>query len=806
MDLNKIFIYSAVSSIFMLTACENHIGSRSKFNNYLQQAEISKKSITQDVNLKKLKASKWNIVGNSNFSKASVDNQRLLIAPDGTKYIAFRDFSTDPKGQITVMYNKDDKQNWQVLGNSGFSTGQVDSVNMVADANGKIYVSYKDSGLSEKAIVMYYSQESKQWQMLGGKPASAAKADSTTIAINPINNQVYLAYSDYSADRNGFAKVVKFDGSGWVNVGNKDYVLSNRVTDNSLAFDKQGKLYLAFSDKGFAMGRAAVMAYNSSSNSWDHMGSPGLSQGAAGSITLLAGPDNTLYLASNMQVDGIGVHVLYYDKDIENWTSLGGKPVFEKYSFNVSMAIGPDNKIYVGYRDPNDGSHANVATFDDKSKDWKSIGTSLHVSPSNADYIAVAVDKDGLPYIAYSDLSTDGKGRAIVLSYSVEKIEQFATGSEFQCVLKLGKIYCKGDNVYGQLGIGNSQSDFDFTLIEVSDLPESDRKFIHVVAGEDHACAITASGRAYCWGDNSYGELGDNTYHNRNKPSLVDISDLGNIKFTNIATRDVHTCAITDSGKIYCWGFNYYCELGDGDCRSSRIYSKSKPVLVDTSNVGNVQFNAVSLGELHTCAIATNGKTYCWGRNDSGQLGNSDVYRLFDQPTLVDTNSIGNIKFSTLTAGSLHTCAITPSGNIYCWGNNVYGQLGDGSNVDSTKPVLVNTSEIGDIKFVSISAGSWHTCAIAINGKTYCWGLNKEGKLGDGTKISKNKPVLVNSSSYGDNIEFIQIALYGYQSCAVTREADIHCWGSQSLCPEIFPRSIGRICKYQTFNLEVLLH
>ncbi len=785
---NNMSINLKILSIFFLFLALGCTGSNNKTSNKngnvdtnMNKSNLPNESkLTQDFDLKNLKASKWNIVGNSNFSKAAVDNQRLLIAPDSTKYIAFRDFSTNPKGQITVMYNKDAKQNWQVLGNTGFSTGQVDNVKMIVGTNGKLYVTYKDSGLNEKAVVMYYNSEAKQWQMLGGKPASAEKADSLSIAINPTNNRVYLAYSDYANGVNGFAKVVKFDGSSWINVGSKDYVLPNKVTDNSLAFDKQGKLYLAFSDKGFAMGRAAVMAYNSSSNSWDHMGSPGLSQGIAGAITLAVSPDNNLYLASNMQVDGIGVHILFYDKDIENWTSLGKTPVSDKYSFDVSLAISSDNKIYVGYRNSNDGGHADVVTLNN-SQDWVPLGTSTHVSPGNVGSVAIAIDQDNIPVLAYSDLSAGGDGKATVLDYSIEKILEQLTSSKFnssqQCVIISGTIYCKGKNQDGQLGVGDNIDRTKFTPIDVTNIPNIDRKFNAVALGLYSACAVSESGKVYCWGWNYFGQLGDGTNIDKNKPVAVYTSSLGNIKFTSISLGAKHACAIGNDGKTYCWGINTSGQLGDGTNANKTI-----PVAVNTS----VTFNSISLGEDHACGIDTTGVVYCWGSNSGGALGIGSTLSSKNLPTAIKASTP---PFNHISSGKAYTCGTITNGQVYCWGFNLFGQVGNGHiSPYETKPVLLNTSNIGNVYFTNIFTGYAHTCAMSTTNKIYCWGVGATGQLGTGDlAIAAPLPTSLDTSSIGNNIQISSLSLSNVETCMITAPFNkIYCIG-WVITPQVAP-------------------
>ncbi len=362
----------------------------------------------------------WTLVGKERFSITEVDNEKLAIAPDGTKYLAFRDFY-DSIGRVTVMYNKDDKHDWQLFGNSLFSKGRVDDTSIAIASNNKIYVAYIDEGLDNKAVVMTYNTNNNKWEMLGSSAVSPGVAKSTSIAINPINNEVYLAYSDYSNVRNGFAKVVRFDNksNSWVDVGSKEYVLANQVKNNNLAFDKNGNIYLALSDYGFAMGRAVVFSYSKDDDKWHYVGSPAISSSVAESINLVVGANNTLYLAYSTAMSGGQVIALYYDQKKSGWYPLGKDVVATGYNLYVSLAITPNNNLYIAYGSPYKGDYANVVSYDDKDQSWKTVGISAHVSVANVDSLALTIDKDNSPVLAFADLSDAGLGRSTVMKYYI---------------------------------------------------------------------------------------------------------------------------------------------------------------------------------------------------------------------------------------------------------------------------------------------------------------------------------------------------------------------------------------------------
>jgi alpha-tubulin suppressor-like RCC1 family protein len=201
--------------------------------------------------------------------------------------------------------------------------------------------------------------------------------------------------------------------------------------------------------------------------------------------------------------------------------------------------------------------------------------------------------------------------------------------------------------------------------------------------GYDHACAI-ASGKAYCWGTNSSGQLGNGTMVSSTVPVAVNTSGvLSGKTVTAIGTGTYATCAVA-SGQAYCWGYNFFGELGNGTGNSSTV-----PVAVNTSGVlSGKTVTVIGVGDSHTCAVAS-GQAYCWGTNWSGQLGNGTTFNS-NVPVAVSTSGILSGKMVTAigTGGQQFACAIA-SGQAYCWGFNAYGQLGNGTRNSSTVPVAV---------------------------------------------------------------------------------------------------------------------
>jgi alpha-tubulin suppressor-like RCC1 family protein len=310
-----------------------------------------------------------------------------------------------------------------------------------------------------------------------------------------------------------------------------------------------------------------------------------------------------------------------------------------------------------------------------------------------------------------------------------------------------GKAYCWGSNDNGQLGDGSTDNHALPTLVAGGLL------FRALSAGYQHTCGLTSDGRAYCWGDNTYGALGDGTsVSSRLSPVPV----AGGRRFRQISVGTYHSCALTTAAtnKIYCWGTGF---LGNG-AGNSRYQS---PQLV----TGTRTYRSVDAGVNHTCAVSTTYKAFCWGYNFYGQLGNgASTEFVAKDPVAV----AGLLQFRTISAGQYHTCAVTTANKAYCWGFGEYGQIGEGQTRLRFKPRAV----LGGLSFDRVTAGAHYNCGETIGNRTYCWGDNFSGQLGDGTQITRLTPTAVRGGLF-----FQQVAAGGFHTCAFDASSQAWCWG-----------------------------
>jgi alpha-tubulin suppressor-like RCC1 family protein len=295
-------------------------------------------------------------------------------------------------------------------------------------------------------------------------------------------------------------------------------------------------------------------------------------------------------------------------------------------------------------------------------------------------------------------------------------MQYLTAGSEFSCGVASTGAFCWGDNLSGEIADG--------TFVDRGEpvsITAPSGQYAAIAAGTEFACGLAGTS-ASCWGDNLYGELGDgtNTSHATPKPIT------GGLQLTAIVAGAFHACGLTSAGAAYCWGDNADGELGNGGNTNS-----ATPVAVS----GGHAFQALAAGAGFTCGVDTSHHAYCWGANTYGALGSGSAGGAVNTPSPVT----GGVTFTQITAGAYHACALTVSGAAYCWGGNNSGQVGDGSTNDRSGPVTVS----GAYAFTAIGAGFAHTCALTQTGGTYCWGDNSSGQIGDGTFSQRLTPTAV---------------------------------------------------------------
>jgi len=305
------------------------------------------------------------------------------------------------------------------------------------------------------------------------------------------------------------------------------------------------------------------------------------------------------------------------------------------------------------------------------------------------------------------------------------RFTQLATFGRHTCALTAeGKAYCWGYNGWGALG-GNTNVGKSYTSVAVA----GNLTFRSITAGSDHACAVTLDNIAYCWGNNDWRQLGTGT----STPASSPVNVTGGVAFASISAGSGFTCAVAQlGGAAYCWGANSIGQTGDGQKINYGNVFVSAPQQV----VGGLAFKSVSLGNQYACGVTVTGQGYCWGSNNT-KLGNGPTNDS-SSPVAV----LGGYTFRSISAGALHACGVTTSNAVYCWGRNGNGELGvtppNGSSALDTPVRAGGNFSATEVSAAGTGTGSsGHTCAISVDRLTaYCFGRNDVGQLGNGTTAS----------------------------------------------------------------------
>nr|BAG82722.1 hypothetical protein [uncultured bacterium] len=354
------------------------------------------------------------------------------------------------------------------------------------------------------------------------------------------------------------------------------------------------------------------------------------------------------------------------------------------------------------------------------------------------------------------DDSTTDAGAPVDVVGLASGVDEVSLGEEHSCARIEDGIQCWGNNNRGQLG--DNTDDSRLTPVDVLQGGDVLAGISALGAGSTHSCAVTNSGGILCWGGNDFGQLGDGS--TVTSTVAVEHSTLTS-GIAAVGAGEDHTCALTDGGGVKCWGRNSQGQLGNG-----KLVNSSEPVDALLLSQG---VSSLTTGGNHSCVLLDTGGIRCWGANGTGQLGNgSRSASTVAQSVTGLTSGVINV-----SAGSSHTCAVTSSGAVKCWGWNFYGQVGDGSTDFRTEPVDVVGLGAGA---AAVVAGRWHTCAIMDDGRVKCWGYNVYGQLGDGTEDDSPTPVdVVNLPS-----AVTQVTVGDSHTCALTESDGILCWGLSS--------------------------
>lgn len=314
------------------------------------------------------------------------------------------------------------------------------------------------------------------------------------------------------------------------------------------------------------------------------------------------------------------------------------------------------------------------------------------------------------------------------------------------------------------------------TLIVRPGPDRDDPRYMAVTSGLNFTCGLAVDRSVYCWGSDSVGQHGRERtgfwtrwWTGHASPAL----GAGGGVYSAITAGEQHTCGLATDGVAHCWGYNWHGQLGDGTHRASNPEGEGRaeprPV------IGGRVFQALTAAASSTCGLDNEGRPYCWGSNLYGQLGIGYVTVGVSDRRLEPTEVVGEHRFATLAAGIWHKCGLTAAGEAYCWGVNHRAQLGNLSDLQACggawpctpTPVPV----VGGHTFVSLAAGVVHTCGLTAAGHAYCWGGNGQGQLGSDAE----------STHVPQRVEGIgplrALVANGFHSCGLDEGGRAYCWG-----------------------------
>lgn len=343
-----------------------------------------------------------------------------------------------------------------------------------------------------------------------------------------------------------------------------------------------------------------------------------------------------------------------------------------------------------------------------------------------------------------------------------------AAGAAHSCArVQDGTVRCWGSNGNGQLGDGTVTA--STRPVTVTGLT----RVSSVAAGTSFSCAVVTFGlsaKVRCWGANDNGQLGDGTLTQRTTSVQVMVSSTSPLSgVSRVVTGNNFACAVVSpgaTGKVYCWGANTYGQLGDGT-----VTRRTRAVPVKANSTTELTgVTAVSAGHSSACAVLVSGTVRCWGLNDVGQLGNATTTNSAYPVAVVDIDGV-YVKATTVAVGNGFGCVRLTSGNVRCWGRNVIGQLGNGTATNSSRPVAVLTAAGTALTGATdVFTGGSHACALIGSGSTSslrCWGNNASGQIGDGTVTPRRFATLLSTALTGTSI----VATGGNHTVAVIPSA-----------------------------------
>jgi alpha-tubulin suppressor-like RCC1 family protein len=305
-----------------------------------------------------------------------------------------------------------------------------------------------------------------------------------------------------------------------------------------------------------------------------------------------------------------------------------------------------------------------------------------------------------------------------------------------------------------------------------------------VTAGGNHTCAVMPDTTVECWGSDDFGELGDGTVGGDRTSGSTVLGPDGTTPLSGVASLDASlysTCAVLTSGGVACWGNNEYGQLGDEFPTGPSTFLTEVPraVLVRATADPDTLLDdvvEVAVGERHACARLSDGTARCWGGGSDGQRGDGTITAQVSNAVTVVTSvgpAVALENIVEIASGDFHTCARLVGGSVHCWGDNLYGQVGDGSSTDA----LVATPVSSISTATDLGIGETHSCAVLANGTAQCWGEGSSGKLGDNGSGSTTPVAVLNETGSGPLTGVASVSAGQNNTCAQMTDGTARCWG-----------------------------
>jgi alpha-tubulin suppressor-like RCC1 family protein len=384
-------------------------------------------------------------------------------------------------------------------------------------------------------------------------------------------------------------------------------------------------------------------------------------------------------------------------------------------------------------------------------------------------------------------ISSSPSHHAVELKDTIQVMEHWyevSAGFDHACAVNLDRQpFCWGTNALGSLGNSYSHKCNPADIFPCSSLPVpvlGNHRFEVIAAGPGgHSCGLTANGFAYCWGNNFHGALGTNSQRDQcgSFCSWTPHPVWGNIAYRSLTAGRYFTCALTPDSRPHCWGSHEDGSIGAGPDPVRCIdYKCTVPVPVASAQLYQSIAKTAAAGSM--CAISLSGDTYCWGAMASALPGAVPGCRGLScstAPVIIP----GAIKLRSVVVGSNFFCGLTENNGVYCWGSNYFGQFGNGASTPERTGIPVRGAS--GMTFVELSAGSSHVCGHQVDGNVYCWGDNHFGQLGTptselcGANSCSSRPLRVAPS-----VRFRLVRAGDVSTCGISDRGALYCWGPNS--------------------------